>query len=306
MDPFDALAAKFEPAIAAALLRAFQILRDRYTLDQISAVIQARGPGGVYDLLRGAEAVIASELVPELEAAIAAAGRGVGAFLPPGLETTPITLQLTVPAAAAYVQQYTFELITRVTTETVEAVRDAVADAIATGRPPADIARDFRHSLGLTSTLERAAENYRKALEGGDAATAAQYQLRDKRFKVTGTLPKEQIDKMVERYKERAINYRADTISRTESMRAISIGQDMAIRQTEGLGEQLDKQWLARQGDGRTRDAHIATNRQVVAFDQKFQTPLGPLQFPRDPNGSAANTINCRCRVRYVRRQSGG
>ena len=67
MDPFDALAAKFEPAIAAALLRAFQILRDRYTLDEISAVIQARGPGGVYDLLRGAEAVIAAELVPELE-----------------------------------------------------------------------------------------------------------------------------------------------------------------------------------------------------------------------------------------------
>jgi hypothetical protein len=64
----------------------------------------------------------------------------------------------------------------------------------------------------------------------------------------------------------------------------------------------LRRFWV-KTNDSRTRDAHRAVpdmNPEGVGMDEPYRTPLGPLMFPRDPNGSGANTIQCRCAERYA------
>lgn len=54
--------------------------------------------------------------------------------------------------------------------------------------------------------------------------------------------------------------------------------------------------------DSKTRQAHVAADSQRVGLNQNFQVGGESLRFPRDyRQGSAANTINCRCQAYEVR-----
>jgi len=60
----------------------------------------------------------------------------------------------------------------------------------------------------------------------------------------------------------------------------------------------LKKTWIARL-DTKTRPAHVAADFQQVGLSESFYVDGESLKYPRDPNGSASNTINCRCIVSY-------
>jgi len=47
--------------------------------------------------------------------------------------------------------------------------------------------------------------------------------------------------------------------------------------------------------DSRTRESHVAADQQEVGVNDTFLVDGERLKFPRDPNGSAKNIINCRC-----------
>jgi uncharacterized protein with gpF-like domain len=47
--------------------------------------------------------------------------------------------------------------------------------------------------------------------------------------------------------------------------------------------------------DNKVRAAHSGLDGQVTKMGVPFQSSLGPIRFPGDPQASAANTINCRC-----------
>ena len=44
-----------------------------------------------------------------------------------------------------------------------------------------------------------------------------------------------------------------------------------------------------------TRSAHRSADGQRVDINERFLVDGESLKFPRDPNGSAKNIINCRC-----------
>jgi len=58
------------------------------------------------------------------------------------------------------------------------------------------------------------------------------------------------------------------------------------------------KTWFARL-DSRTRAEHVAADLQQVPVNQTFMVGGESLLYPRDPNGSSANVINCRCVADY-------
>lgn len=91
---------------------------------------------------------------------------------------------------------------------------------------------------------------------------------------------------------------RAETIARTESLTAASVGSDEAAKAT---GLQLDKQWTSAE-DLRVRPDHAKADGQVVAMDAMFDVGGVRMKFPRDPNGPASQVINCRCVCLYVPR----
>jgi len=58
------------------------------------------------------------------------------------------------------------------------------------------------------------------------------------------------------------------------------------------------KTWFARL-DSRTRAEHVTADLQQVPVNQTFMVGGESLLYPRDPNGSSANVINCRCVADY-------
>jgi len=93
-----------------------------------------------------------------------------------------------------------------------------------------------------------------------------------------------------------AISNRAETIARTEILRAYSVAQQASLRQIADYVPQLQKQWIATLDD-RVRPAHRQAHGQIRDWDEPFEVDGEDLMYPRDPGGSPENTINCRCVV---------
>jgi hypothetical protein len=161
--------------------------------------------------------------------------------------------------------------------------------------------RLLREFIGLTPAQYAAVENYRRMLEAGDAA-ALERQLRDARFDRTltrlmaegGRPTRAQIERLVQRYTERQLRYRAEMIARTETIRAANAGQIEAWRQAQQQGwlsNTVRMQWIV------TRDERTCKicpqipglNPGGVPIGGAFQSPVGLVRQPPDPHPQ------CRC-----------
>lgn len=87
---------------------------------------------------------------------------------------------------------------------------------------------------------------------------------------------------------------RAETITRTEMGRMLSMSTQNSMEQAAEQDELIFKQWIT-SGDDRVRDEHAAADGQIVPVDQPFIVGGEDLMMPNDPGGSPENTINCRC-----------
>lgn len=88
---------------------------------------------------------------------------------------------------------------------------------------------------------------------------------------------------------------KAETIARTETLSAVSIGQDLKSKEFRSLfpkeAKNMRRVWIDAR-DSKVRDSHADNNNVVVKVGQPF--PNG-LLYPRDPAGPASEVINCRC-----------
>lgn len=99
-----------------------------------------------------------------------------------------------------------------------------------------------------------------------------------------------------------SLSGRAETIARTETLTAVSMGQAAAMRDAAEIIPNLKKMWITA-GDERVRgnpdglypnasDNHYELHGDVVDVDEEFENGLA---FPRDPKGEPGQVINCRC-----------
>ena len=305
-DPYPDIADKYDLRIREALNIVWENVRRSESLANFEYIIETQGISGLLPILDTLPDELSAQLRPVIENAIAESGRVVVQVLPKAAVTAPVVFSLVNPRVGAYINNYVGQMIREVSDETVKAVQIAVNQGVITGRNPRQIARDFRSSIGLTSRQEQTVQRLRAALEKGEAGYVNSLTTvtdSAKNAVSAGKLSESQIDKIVEQTRLRYVKQRTETIARTESLRATSVGQDLAIREgqiTGAISNELLKRWLYRH-DTRTRDAHISAGETNgwIPMNRPFSTPLGPLMFPRDPNGSASNTINCRCRVQY-------
>lgn len=305
-DPYPDIADKYDLRIREALNIVWENVRRSESLANLEYIIETQGISGLLPILDTLPDELSAQLRPVIENAIAESGRVVVQVLPKAAVTAPVVFSLVNPRVGAYINNYVGQMIREVSDETVKAVQIAVNQGVITGRNPRQIARDFRSSIGLTSRQEQTVQRLRAALEKGEAGYVNSLTTvtdSAKNAVSAGKLSESQIDKIVEQTRLRYVKQRTETIARTESLRATSVGQDLAIREgqiTGAISNELLKRWLYRH-DTRTRDAHISAGETNgwIPMNRPFSTPLGPLMFPRDPNGNASNTINCRCRVQY-------
>lgn len=207
--------------------------------------------------------------------------------------------------AVKAIRENRLELIRNFTEEQIKVTRQALIEGTERGLNPREQARHFRKSIGLTAKQQQAVHNYRKHLENM-SYEALNRELRDKRFDRTversietkEPLSKAQINKMVDRYRDRYIKYRSEVIARTEALRGVHQGTEEAYAQAIDQGvldpNKLIRKWIAAR-DERTRVSHRKLNGDTAHFGEVFHGFNGDLRYPGDPLAPGSETIQCRC-----------
>lgn len=80
-------------------------------------------------------------------------------------------------------------------------------------------------------------------------------------------------------------------ITRTEGHRIQTTAAMNAMEQAKDRGADVVKQWDATL-DGRTRESHAMVDGEIRELNERFSNGL---MYPGDPDGRAAEVINCRC-----------
>lgn len=213
--------------------------------------------------------------------------------------------------------------------EMLSTVQEKLAVGLARGANPRNTALDLVGRInrvtkkreggliGLSRNQTSWSENVRSYLQNMNPRYL-KMQLRDKRFdsvvqkamQEKKSLTKEQIEKIVVAYNNRALKFRADAVARTETMRAINRGKTEAIEQ--GIEQKLFdeknvKKWWDNTKDSRTREKHVQlgmiyNRKKQIPFREPFVASDGSrMMYPSDISlgASPSETINCRCVVVY-------
>lgn len=87
--------------------------------------------------------------------------------------------------------------------------------------------------------------------------------------------------------------------ARTAVNGAQNAGRVERLHETEEMGIEVKKQWLATL-DNRTRDTHQALDGQERPVDEPFEVDGMKIDYPGDPNAPPELVYNCRCTLVYV------
>lgn len=221
------------------------------------------------------------------------------------------------PRAEDYARNRIGTEITRITDDSIVAVRNHIADGYAFGRTPNRIALDLVGRIGpsgrreggvvgLSAQQEAWVRNMRQALET-DPASALRFTRRDRRFdsllRRSDRLTQAQIDNVIRSYSNRLLLSRGRTIAVTERGAAINQGRVDAYKNAAdkyGLPySAITKQWIHTGRATFDRPTHQAADKQVVqGIDTPFIVGGLPIQYPHAPDAPAGEVVNCRCEVK--------
>ena len=312
-----------ERAVLRAFAESIQSVKDQAVIAEIAALINRGDVEGVVNLLQLDPATFRP-----LENAVTAAyetGGATGAAqigrIPVEAGTLVARFNVRNPRAEEWLRNLSSTRIVEIAEETRNVVRNVLTEGIARGQGPRTTALDLVGRIdpqtrrrvggyiGLTENQAQWVRNAREDLETLNPHYLTR-QLRDKRLdgafrkamESGKPLTSKQVDTAISRMQARTLRYRAEVVSRTESVNALRSGQEEAIRQAIEVGE-LEEEFATKTwqdtGDGRTRPEHAAADGQTVLIDQPFIVGGERLMYPGDPAGSAANTVQCRCRAAY-------
>lgn len=304
----DALLVREEAVVRRAFRRYLDELRSEPVLRQVRLALQNEGIEGALRIA-DAHVVRLGSVIPRVfqdvggsEASALADQLGAGAA------RVALSFDPTFARAAEIMRRNRLQFVREFTGSQREATRAALTESLQAGDGPIKVARVFRDSIGLTERQRQAVGNYRSLLERGDAE-ALERGLRDRRFDSTvrravdtgEPLGGTRIQRMVEQYRNRYLQFRAETIARTETLRVANEARGEALQQTldqAGLKPgSVRRTWRATL-DLRTRDTHTIMNGQERGLQEAFVSPSGAhLMFPGDPQAPPSETINCRCVV---------
>lgn len=309
IDRLDQLIAEQEKSVQQAFRRFIAAVgNDGVALDAITERLENHDVEGAMKIVDSYVATFGNVL-PAIAHVVGAITATELAALLPNLATA-ISFDPSHPRAAEIVRQNRLRFVTDFSAQQRRATVQALMRAQREGLGIAETARAFRNSIGLHPTQEAAVANYRRLLETR-SRQALNRQLRDRRFDPTvqrsierdRPLTDKQIDTMVDAYRRQTLMLRAETIARTEGVRATSEAREEALDQMiEQTGIPVDnvrRIWNPTR-DTRTRDWHASMAGQMRGRNEPFQDGLGyALMYPGDPRAPAATTINCRCALTF-------
>lgn len=178
------------------------------------------------------------------------------------------------PKALLAAERQAAELLTSVNAETKQTVRNLIARSYREGITSRDTARMIRDVVGLNDRQATALFNYRSGL-------------------VEEGIKPDRVIALTERYGNRLLRQRADTIAQTEIHRASAEGQHELWREAvrEGhLGADALRIWIANSGACSWCEAMELLNEDGVSIDGQFVTPDGDMI-----DGPEDSHVGCKC-----------
>lgn len=187
--------------------------------------------------------------------------------------------------------------------DTIEGI---ISGGIAAGDTADEMAANIRDTITLTERQAQAVTNYRnlledlnrgaldRALRNTDYDAIVQTAINRGEF-----LTDAEIDRLVEDYADNYLDYRADTIARTESLRAANAGLRDSYRQAADRGvfpaEAVTRRWRIATDERVCPicQSIAANNKGGVGLDEDFESADGPVDDP-------PVHPSCRCTVEYV------
>lgn len=306
LDSLNALATLLDRAEPRVRRRFLQLVDGAETLDSLEEVAEMLRNGRVADALALTED-IGPGISASLEAAFLSAGLSAAEVVRSQTESL-IEFNSTNARSVFALQQNRLRLVREFDRQQREAAQELLGDAFSRGLAPIEQARALKQSIGLTGNQARSVTNFRRLLEEG-STQALSRKLRDRRFDPAirrairdgKPLSPEQIDRMVGRYRDRFIAFRANTIANTETVRALHMADEEMWKQAIDAGvvrpEEIKSQWFT-SGLESVRPSHRRMNRQLRPFGVPFISGNGnQLMFPGDPSAPANDTVRCHCVV---------
>ena len=303
VERIEDLISSFERDFAAAFMLLIGSIKNEMVLSEVADLIEK---GLLTQALEKVEQSIA-KFSDVLVTAIAASARGTADFLESQLKVV-ISFDQTNVSAVEAMRETKLRAMKGLSDTQMTSIRETLIEGISNGDNPLEQARRFRDSIGLTPNQNKAVASYRRALESNSAA-ALNRALRDARFDRTvenavasgKALTAKQIDKMVDRYRDRSVKHRAEVIARTEALAAVHKGNNLMYQQAVRDGflekERLLRTW-SRAKDNRVRDTHDGMQGQQRGLDEAFMSDAGVLlMYPGDETAPAKETVQCRCLV---------
>ena len=312
----EELLALVERHLGSSWVDIVEWLRDHDALEQVDVLLARGDYAGVLHAVEQAAADAGGKFAADVHAAYTEAGQREAAWLSDEADAV-VRFSGANTRAVAWAQQNQYELVTGLSQEQREVVHRVIADGVARGVNPRDMARDIKDSIGLTPDQFDWVTSYRSSLENQDYANALGRALSDGRSDRTiaaaqrrgEAMDPEDIDAAVERYRRNVIAYRAENIARTEALKVVHQGSDELFRQAIENGDveqdELEGEWVPGPDTADARQWHRTADlmAQRPQIGQPFTLGDGTrMLYPGDPSGGARNNARCRCTraVRYA------
>lgn len=220
---------------------------------------------------------------------------------------TVARLDLVSAHAVEYGETRAGTLIAGIQAHQLDTVRATLGETLRGNYTPDRAGRLLRGTVGLSERQARALVNYERGLyekmmtgSTSVALRGAGRPLADARYSLRN-LNEERIQRMVDRYRERLVNYRAEMIARTETMRASNMGA-YAEQIAAGMNGLFDLRtarriWMTTPDD-RACDVCGFLDGQEVGFGEMFvYDPAQATETPGDVLAGETPPIHpmCRC-----------
>lgn len=319
------------PEVQKIFLQVMQDVVDRAALNEMVAAIEMNDPERLFRATGFSSAAL-NPILDAIEKIYLDSAETTASAFPKKIQTSTgvaiFRFDMRNPRVEQDLKEKSSKLISMLTEEARANVRETLQQGMIAGENPRATALNIIGRvdpvtkkrvggvIGLTNNQTRWVENTSRYLRTLDS----QYfnlKLRDKRFdsivkKAIDSgqgLSEKDVSRIVTAFKNRALRYRAETISRTETIQSLNRAEYLANMQLVDEGvisrDLMTKEWDDA-GDKRVRASHRALATKYdkgkgIGIDEPFVAPSGArLMVPGDTTlGAGAEEVaNCRCRVK--------
>lgn len=309
---YEALLEQYSPEMADVFLAAIIDAKSSINLNDLAEAIERNDIFGIVEILQINEKTLFPVTEVQREAFIAG-GQSTADFFP---TQAIFGFNGGNPSAVAWLAENSGTMITQLSEDVLPIVQETLSDARQKGQGARKTALDLigRRNpntkkreggvLGLNAPQARAVRTMRKQLESLDKDYFKK-KLRDKRFdKMVAKaiesgepLTTTQINRIVSRYEDRQLRFRAENVARYETNASLTAGQFNGFQQMlrDGLIDGIDKEWKWNAGGQETpRLMHQAMSGTVIDFEEDFIFDDGvAMAHPHDERGGPKHNMNC-------------